>query len=96
MRKTIIFSLVLLLGCSVPYKDNIFDDQQPGIENCYAACQNIQSLDCWGNKAQTCEIDCENEHAEGYFWNTECLLNINSCEEIVSVCKSIIKYNDCG
>ena len=91
----IVFSL--LLGCSVPYDENVFETQQPGKENCEAACKNIYKLNCWNDKSTIdCELNCQQEHDEGYFWNTECLASIDSCEDIVSLCKSIIKRNDCG
>lgn len=99
MRKTTMLLMCsFLFGCSQTGYEELFPAQeQPGKENCKIACANIASLKCWEDRqTQDCELDCQVEHDEGFFWNTECLTSIDSCEEIVSLCKSIIKRNDCG
>lgn len=89
---------LIILSCSVERIDNMSPPQQPGIEYCVEACDNLISLDCDlgkpfidDKKTLSCYDKCNIEHKEGYFWNTYCLMDIDSCDKVDNYCKSIYK-----
>jgi hypothetical protein len=85
--------LFFIFGCSVEVTATDSDAAtiQPGKENCPAACQKIEEIGCWP-KNGTCLPKCNQQHEAGYFWNTECLMKINTCDEMLGYCRSIIDF----
>ena len=86
MYKYIIIILILLSGCS-PAGSNNEIAPQPGEELCGQACDNLIKLHC--DVISSCIAKCYADHKAGYFWNTPCLTNIATCDDVHNVCKSI-------
>jgi hypothetical protein len=60
----------------------------PDILACDSGCPELTSCDLDGGVAEcvTCTWFCQYQHNNGVRWNTECLVGIQSCDEIESVC----------
>ena len=84
MFKYILLSIISL-GCSDPSNNNKIYPQ-PGEDLCGQACDNLKQLSC---TIDNCLSKCIEDHRNGYFWNTYCLINIETCDEIQLECKSI-------
>jgi len=65
-----------------------------GADKCNAACDHIAMIACEESKPvvvtdggiMSCVDFCKYQHANGVFWNTDCLTQVKTCSEIETVC----------
>lgn len=95
-----ILILLFFSGCSFQADSSSGGglNEQPGREFCVEACDNLINLGCdlgksiiYNDKIYNCYARCGDEHKEGFFWNTYCLMDIDSCDKIESYCKSMYR-----
>lgn len=94
-------TIVLFLGCACTTKKYEFPQEpepvivvQPGGDKCQSACDTMANLGCEEGTpicledggVITCTDMCIYDHINGIYWNTECLTEIEECDEIEDLC----------
>lgn len=96
--RLLFITLLFASCCTFSVEQAPEENEQPGSELCAQACEVLEDFDCKlsydvvdNGQVLSCLDRCIKEHRDGYFWNTECLINISKCEDINDKCRSIYK-----